>query len=145
MTIAKTTLNILTKTVGATGLALVAYDAHTTGRIVSPEYVKEKKTDGITERYLDDLKLDSKSIVKQHAKEGIFKYFLDENLSGFFHGVSGYFHGLGESMSSNVVPLALSLGTFVGKGFFSKLSGVGLLAYGGIFLAQELLGIGKHE
>lgn len=145
MAIAKTTLNILTKTAGATGLALIAYDAHTTGRIISPEHVKEKKTEAITERYLDDLKLESKSIVKQHTKEGIFKYFLDENFSGFFHGVSGYFHGLGESLSSNVIPLGLSLGTFIGKGIISKLSGAGLIAYGGIFLAQEIFGIGKHE
>jgi len=39
----------------------------------------------------------------------------------------------------------LVAGTILGgKGIFSKFCGAGLLAYGGIFLAQEMFGIGKE-
>lgn len=145
--------NILTKTVGAIGLGLVAYDSHVVGKIESRSVPKNHKSEVLVDHYIDDLKLDSPSVVKQHAKKGIFKYFLDENLSEFFLGVGGYIKGFSSMLVNNVVPFGLAVGTLMGKegGSFlrsqtvSKFCGAGLLAYGGIFLAQEFFGIGKSK
>lgn len=139
-------LNVLTKTVGAAGLGLVLYDSHHAGKIKAPITEMEGKSKSLSHHYMEDMKLESASKVRAHAKEGIFKYFLDENFSGFFHATSGYIGGFCSMLTTNAIPLALSIGTLIGgKGIFSKACGAGLLAYGGIFLAQEALGIGKKE
>lgn len=135
----------LAKTVGVIGLGLVVYDSHKAGKHISGEYAKEKKADSLSEHYLDDLKLDSNSTVKMKAKEGIFRYHLDENLTGFFNGITGYAKGFCDLLVSNAIPFGLSVGTLLTKGLASKVFGAGLLAYGGVFVAQEFLGIGKSE
>lgn len=143
------TTNILTKVVGGSAAALCLYSSHVYGKIKASENAKEHKADTITERYLDDMKLDSPSITKMKAKEGIFRYFVDEDLSGFFKSIGGYGKGFATMAVSNVIPLGLAAGTFIGsqgiKGKVSKFCGAGLLAYGGIFLLQEIFGIGKHH
>lgn len=137
--------NVLTKTVGVIGLGLVAVDAHHAGKHEAGVMEKEHKADSLSKRYMEDQKLDSNSIVKAHAKEHIFKYFLDENLSGFFTAISGYAKGFTETVVNNVIPFGLAVGTLLTKKAVSKCFGAGLLAYGGIFLAQEIFGIGKAE
>lgn len=137
--------NVLTKVAGGIGLGLILVDSHHAGKISAHQTEKNHKAHSMSERYLDDMKLDSPSVVKQHVKKGLFNFFMDENLTGFFTSIGGYFNGFTKMMVGNVIPLALSAGTFVGKGLFSKACGVGLLAYGGIFLAQEIFGIGKSK
>ena len=141
--------NIATKAFGAGALALVAYDCHTAAKIHAHAYEKNHKAEGITERFLEDQKMESPSIVRQQAKEGIFKFFLDENFSDFFVSIAGYAKGFSSMLVSNVIPFALAAGTLMGKKgtkqIFSKFCGAGLLAYGGVFLAQEVLGIGKSK
>jgi hypothetical protein len=137
--------NILTKVTGGVGLGLILIDSHNAGKISASQTEKNHKATSISERYLDDMKLDSPSVVKQHVKKGLFNYFVDENLTGFFTSIGGYVNGFSKMMVGNVIPLALSAGTFAGKGLFSKACGIGLLAYGGIFLAQEIFGIGKSK
>lgn len=139
------TLNFITKTVGAGGIGMVLYDTHVAGKIRASAYEKNHKAGSLSETAMEDLKLDSPSVIKSHVKKGIFHYKMDENLSGFFTAISGYFKGAGTMLVGNVIPLTLSVGTFVGKGIFSKLCGAGLLAYGGIFLLQEGFGIGKSK
>jgi len=140
---------VLTKTVGVIGLGLVGYDAHVAGKIQSHAYAKNDKAESLTNHYLEEQKLDSPSVVRQHVKKGLFKYFLDENVSGFFTGIGGYIGGFTSMVVNNVIPFGLAVGAVLGKGkvggVFSKFCGAGLLAYGAIFLAQELLGIGKSE
>lgn len=138
-------LNFLTKSVGVAGLGLIAYDAHHAGKIYAPMYEKNHKAEQLSERYLDELKLDSPSVVKEATKKRIFRFFIDENISGFFTTIGGYCKGFGSMLVDNIAPLALAGGTFIGKGIFSKLCGAGLLAYGGIFLLQEFFGIGKAK
>jgi len=138
--------NILAKTAGGAALLLVGIDSHMAGKRAASQTEKNHKANGLSERYLDDMKLDSPSVVKQHVKKGLFNYFLDENLSGFFTSIGGYAKGFSKMMVGNVIPLALSAGAiFGGKNWFSKGCGLGLVAYGGIFLAQELFGIGKSH
>ncbi len=135
--------NIATKTLGVIGLGLVAYDSHVRGADESHEFSKKIKTDSITKHYLDELSLENPSSVREEAKKQIFNYRLDENFSTFFTGVAGYCKGFGEMLVKNVVPFGLSVRTILTKGTVSKLFGAGLLAYGGVFLAQEIFGLGK--
>ena len=128
---------------------MVAYDCHTAAKIEAYAHEKNTKAEEITSRYLDDQKMESPSVVRQKAKEGLFHYFLDENVSGFFTSIAGYAKGFTSMLVSNVIPFALAAGTLMGKKgtkqIFSKFCGVGLLAYGGIFLAQEAFGIAKSK
>ena len=142
-------VNILTKAVGVTGLALVAYDSHTAGKIESSSYQKQVKAGSLRDTYVDTLTLDSPSIVQSKVKNKFFGMKLDENLSDFFTGISGYAKGFTSMTVSSVIPLALSLGTLVksktsafGK-MVSRGSAAGLLAYGAIFIGREVMGIGK--
>lgn len=137
--------NILTKTVGVIGLGLVGYDAHVAGKIKAYSNEKNHKADSLSERYLDDMKLDSPSITKARVKEELFKYSTDESMTGFFHNIAGYVKGSISSLVGNVIPLGLAAGTFVNRGLFSKVCAVGLAAYGSIFLLQEAFGIGKSH
>lgn len=138
--------NILAKTAGWAALGLIGYDSHMAGKISAHQTEKNHKAESITERYLDDMKLDSPSMVKQHVKKGLFRYFMDENFTGFFTSIGGYFKGASQMMVGNIIPLALSAGAILGgKGLFSKACGLGLVAYGGVFLAQEIFGIGKSK
>lgn len=136
---------ILAKTVGVIGLGLIGYDAHCAGKMTAKQHVKNTKAESLAEHYMDDLKLESPSVIKGAVKEKLFHYHVDENFSGFFHAIAGYFKGFGSMLVSNVIPLGLVAGTLLTKGLPSKLFGAGLAAYGGIFLLQEIFGIGKHE
>lgn len=138
-------LNVLTKTVGATGLGLVLYDAHTAGKLHGSMHEKNSKASSLTHHAQEDLMLDSPSIVQAKLKEKVFHYHLDENFMGFFHTIGGYMSGATSMMVNQVVPFALSIGTLATKGIASKLFGAGLLAYGGIYIAQHVFGIGKGE
>lgn len=146
-------LNFLTKSVGVAGLGLIAYDAHHAGKIYAPMYEKNHKAEQLSERYLDDMKLDSPSVVKEAAKKRIFNFFVDENISSFFTTIAGYCKGFGSMLVNHVIPFGLAIGTLClggikGKGFggaLSKFCGAGLLAYGSIFLLQEIFGIGKSK
>jgi hypothetical protein len=144
-------VNVLTKAVGITGLGLVAYDSHTAGKIESSSYQKQVKASSITNTYMDTLTLDSPSIVQSKVKNKFFKLKTDENLSDFFTGIIGYAKGFASMTVSSIIPLALSLGTLVksktsaiGK-MVSRASAVGLVAYCGIFLGREVMGIGKPK
>lgn len=137
--------NVVAKTVGVIGLGLIGYDSHCAGKMVASSYTKNTKATSLSERYMDDMKLDSPSTVKAGVKKGLFNFSLDENLSGFFTSIAGYAKGFGTMAVGNFIPVGLSLGAVFTKGLFSKVCGAGLLAYGGIFLAQEIFGIGKHK
>ena len=137
--------NVIAKTVGGIGLGLVVIDAHAAGKHEAGVREKEHKANDLTTRFLDDTKLESNSAVKAHAKRSIFRYFVDENISGFFAAMTGYAKGFSDMLVSNVVPFGLAVGTLLTHKTVSKCFGAGLLAYGGIFLAREIFGIGKTK
>lgn len=135
--------NLLTKTIGAIGLGLVGYDSYVAARIQSEDYSKNAKTNWMERSYFDEITLDHPSVVKRNLKKGIFHYTMDENITGFFNGVTGGVKGATAMFLHNWIPTLLALGTFVGKGIFSKGCAAGLVGYGLMVLAQEILGIGK--
>lgn len=145
MNFAGKTAGILAKGVGAAGLALVVYDSHKAGKLEAPKNEKAMKAENLTEHYMNDMKLESTSHVQSEVKKRIFKFYADENISSFFTSTGGYAKGFGAMLVQNVVPFGLSVGALFTKGIVSRLSGLGLVAYGGIFLLQEAFGIGKSH
>ena len=139
--------NVLPKVAGGLGLALVAYDSHTAGKINGPAYEKSANTAAIEDAYLEHLKLGSPSATKSEFQKQLFKFKMDENISPFFSHIKGYFGGFCSMLVDNVIPLGLSLGALLSRkgGLLSKAFGIGLVAYGGIFVMQEILGIGKSK
>lgn len=138
--------NILFKAVGAAGLGLVVYDSHKTGKIQAPLSEKTLKSKQLSDHFFDNTKLEGASEVRSKANKLVLKYFVDENLTSFFSNIGGYIKGFTSMLINNVVPLGLAIGTLVSpKGFLSKAFGVGLLAYGGIFMLQKAFGIGTHK
>lgn len=139
--------NVLTQAVGITGLGLIAYDSHTYGKINSSAHQKKSTADELTDSYIHSETLETPSIVQSKVKKGYFNFVMEDSLLEFFHSATGYIGGFSSMLVSSVIPLALSLGTLVGskgaKGLVSKTCGVGLLAYGGVFLIRDVLGIGK--
>lgn len=144
-----TVLNILAKTAGAISLGLIAYDAHTVGRVKGIAFEKNWKADELNKLHERNLKIDSPSATKLAIRKNIFRVFLDENVTGFFTTLAGYFGGFFSMVIDNIIPFGLALGTFIGskgpRGVISKFCGAGLLAYGGIFLLKEIFGIGKDK
>ena len=136
---------VLAKTAGYGSLGLLAYDSHVAGTIEGPRTEKNFKAENLSDQYLNNMKLDSPSIVKSEVKKGIFRFMADETLSSFFTNIGGYVSGFSKMLVSNVIPLGLSIGAVCTKGAVSKGFGIGLAAYGGIFLLQEAFGIGKSH
>lgn len=139
------TLGFISKTAGIVGLGIVAYDSHKTGMHHSEVNVKETKAGSLSHHFMEDMSSESPSTAKMKLRETILNYRMDENISGFFTGIQGYAKGFGEMLIHNAIPFVLSLGAVCTKGAASKFFGVGLLAYGGIILAQEIFGIGKQK
>lgn len=142
--------NVLAKTAGVAGLGLVLLDAHTAGKIEASKNEKNIKTEALTEHYLNDMSLDSPSVVKSAVKKKIFNFYADEHFTDFFTNTGGYISGFSSMLVKNVVPFGLAIGALFApkgpKGIITKLFGAGLVVYGGIFLLQEMFGIGKaHE
>lgn len=135
--------NIVTKGVGAAALGLVLYDSHTLGKIESSAYQKDSKANSLVKSYATTMMQEKPSIVESNLKRGIFNLRLQETVSDFFTGIIGYVKGFTSMAVSNVIPLALSVGTLATKGLLSKCFGAGLLGYGAIFVAQEGFGFGK--
>jgi len=137
-------VNILTKAIGVAAVGIIAYDANTAGKIESSSHQKQVKADSMRDAYVNTLSQDSPSIIKSTIKKKYLGLTTDENLSGTFTGIAGYVSGFGTMIVNNVLPLALSAGAII-KNPLSKFFGAGLLAYGGLFIGREVMGIGKPK
>ena len=131
------------KAIGGIGLLAVAYDSHNAAKEYSTMHAKNHKAKTLVHHAMSDMKLDSPSIIKSELKSKIFKFHLEENISDFFVSAGEYVKGIASMLVGNVIPLGLAAVTVLTNGTLSKLFGLGLLGYGGIFLLQEGLGIGK--
>jgi len=137
--------NIITKGIGVAALGMVAVDSHSAGKIESSANQKKAKAGGLSDAYFNTLTQDSPSVIQSKIKNKFFGLQLDENLSAAFTGIAGYAKGFSSMLVSNVIPLALSAGIMMTKGITSRVFGAGLLAYGGLFIGREVLGIGKPD
>ena len=136
---------VIAKGIGAVGLGLVLYDAHTLGKIESASNQKRSAANMIAGPFANTMMQDSASILESRAKKGFSNFMMEENMSTFFTGIGGYFKGVGSMLVSHIVPLGLSIGALATprNSLASKVFGFGLLAYGGMFMLHDVMGIGK--
>ena len=137
------------KTAGLAGLAAIAYDAHKLGQIRASEYRKDAIGASGVDAYIDSKSLDRPSALMSKIQDARFNAEMHGKLfngvRNAFNSVKGYVKGLGESLVSNVVPLALSAVSIMAKGKLSKGAAIGLTAYGAYDVAKNAFGIGKNH
>lgn len=121
--------NILAKTVGAAGIGLLTYDAHTCAKDNSKMYSTRRKTDKIESLYYDTLNLSHPSRLKDSAKKTVLNLEMDSNVDTVFYKISGYVKSIGHYIVEHTIPIGLSAAALLTKGLVSKASAIGLAAY----------------
>lgn len=139
----------LAKATGYVGLAAIAYDAHKLGQVRAGEQRRSAIADSGLDAYMDSKTLDRPSVLMSKAQNKRFdmemKGHLFNGVRNFFNSVVGYVKGFGESLVTNVVPLALTTAAVLTKGAASKVAAIGLAAYGTVDVAKNCFGAGKEH
>lgn len=139
----------LAKATGYVGLAAIAYDAHKLGQVRAGEQRRSAIADSGLDAYMDSKTLDRPSVLMSKAQNKRFdmemKGHLFNGVRNFFNSVVGYVKGFGESLVTNVVPLALTTAAVLTKGAASKAAAIGLAAYGTADVAKNCFGAGKEH
>ena len=139
----------LAKATGYVGLAAIAYDAHKLGQGRAGEQRRSAIADSGLDAYIDSKTLDRPSVLMSKAQNKRFdmemKGHLFNGVRNFFNSVVGYVKGFGESLVTNVVPLALTTAAVLTKGAASKAAAIGLAAYGTVDVAKNCFGVGKNH
>lgn len=139
----------LAKATGYVGLAAIAYDAHKLGQVRAGEQRRSAIADSGLDAYMDSKTLDRPSVLMSKAQNKRFdmemKGYLFNGVRNFFNSVVGYVKGFGESLVTNVVPLALTTAAVLTKGAASKAAAIGLAAYGTVDVAKNCFGAGKEH
>lgn len=139
----------LAKATGYVGLAAIAYDAHKLGQVRAGEQRRSAIADSGLDAYMDSKTLDRPSVLMSKAQNKRFdmemKGHLFNGVRNFFNSVVGYVKGFGESLVTNVVPLALTTTAVLTKGAASKAAAIGLAAYGTVDVAKNCFGAGKEH
>lgn len=136
------------KAAGVAAAALVAYDAHSYGKIKGEEEAQNSKTNSLETASLNKLCYENPSIVQNKLRDKMFAYKADDNIFPFFNNLKGYIKGVGEMILNDAIPLGLAMGAILTPtkhAFVSKAFGLGLLVYGAAFVAEEFLGLGRKN
>jgi len=136
---------ILTKGVGAIGVASTIYDAHIIGRMQADCYAKQKDADACTETINNTQYLSSPSQTTAKMKDFVNDLEMDNNIRHFGNSTIGYFKGFVNMLVDGVVPFGLGLCALFSKGLVAKASAIGLGIYGGIKLFKDVLGFGHYN
>lgn len=141
--------NAVAKTTGYVGLAAVVYDAHKLGKVRAGENRREAIATAGLDAYMDSKQLNKPSCLMSELQNKRFdmemKGKLFNGVRNFFNSAKGYVKGVGESLVSNVVPLALSAVTILTKGKASKVAATALATYGAVDVARNAFGVGKEH
>lgn len=135
----------LAKGAGVAALGVIAYDAHTWGKMQSDVYAKSKDANACIDRFNNTQFLSSPSITTAKLKKGVFNLESENNTRHFFNSAIGYFKGFGSMLIHDVLPLGLGLTALFGKGKWSKGSAIGLGIYAGIKFFKDVLGLGNYN
>lgn len=135
----------LAKGTGLAALGVVAYDAHTWGKIQADVYAKSKDADACARAFNNTQYLSSPSITTANLKKGVYHLETDSNARHFVNSAIGYFKGFGSMLINSVIPFGLGLGALIGKGKTSKGCALGLGVYGVFKLFKDVLGFGHYN
>lgn len=122
---------VVTKSIGAGGLGLGIYDAHSKAKRESIRQGKRYMADNTMDAWMNSTRLESDSEVEAGMRKVARNWRLDSPVPKIWGNLKGYASGFFHSVAENVVPIVLSAGVFASKtgSAISKLSMVGLGGY----------------
>ncbi len=126
---------ILTKATGIAALGLVAYDAHSIGKLQADLYSSEKDAKSAAYYLNNSMYSTNMSKVQEAVKDASYRMELDSTWKRFFNEGIGYVKGFTSMLVEHVVPLGLGLGTLLTKGKTAKFCAGGL----GIYAIYEFM------
>lgn len=135
----------LSKGAGIAALGVIAYDAHTWGKIQADVYAKSRDADACTKAFNNTQYLTEPSVTTAALKKGWYHLETDSNVRHFVNSAIGYFKGISSMLVNSVIPLSLGLGALIGKGKVSKGCALGLGVYGVLKLFKDVLGFGHYN
>lgn len=135
----------LAKGTGLAALGMVAYDAHTWGKIQSDVYAKSRDADACMRAFNNTQYLSEPSATTAALKKGVYHLETDSNARHFVNSGIGYFKGFGSMLINKVIPFGLGIGALFGKGKTSKGCAIGLGVYGLVKLFKDVLGFGHYN
>lgn len=135
-------VNIATKTAGGLVAGLVLYNAHSVGKKVSKENVKECCANRMTSFYMKSRRMEDRSAVTNKLKDWYFRTNADWNLPDKFNAVTGYVKGAFTQIASDIIPAVLATGALLSKKA-GKFFAAGLGIYAIKYLLCDVMDIGR--
>lgn len=136
----------LAKSAGALALGLVAYDAHTLGKINGDAYAKTQDAKACQKYFNNTMLLTEPSTCMSKAKDFIFNWQVQDNMRHFVNSAIGYFKGVGSMLVNEIVPLTLGIGAVASKNKKAACGfGIGLAAYGILKFFKDVCGFGHSN
>ena len=103
---------VVTKSIGAGGLGLGIYDAHSKAKRESIRQGKRYMADNTMDAWMNSTRLESDSEVEAGMRKVARNWRLDSPVPKIWGNLKGYVSGFFHSITENVVPIVLSAGFF---------------------------------
>ena len=136
--------NIVSKTVGVTGMSLVFYDAYKNGKSKS-----KKMEQSITADYMTDIFDASRTSSKNsRATVAMQEKVKDLRMNNFivpmYGKIKGFIKGFITTLGDNIIPVTFASLAIASKGKLSKLGAIGVATCGVISVLKDGFGVGKE-
>ena len=139
----------LSKASGAAAIGMIAYDAHTYGKLQADVYSQSREADDCADAINNTLYLTEPSIIQSKIKKKLFNLESENNIGNIWNSAVGYLGGVGEMLVSGVIPLGLGITALLASvkkhGKLCKAAGIGLVAYGAIKFIRDTLGFSQKN
>lgn len=135
---------VISRVTGAAAAGLMLFEAHNEGLVTSKKEQIETTANRLPDEYINSMKMDTKSLTGNELKNEFFKWQLDNNIPEFFASIKGYGKGIVESLTSNIIPVALATGAIMFKKA-GRFCAVGLGLCGAKYLLYDVFSIGKPK
>ena len=134
--------NIVSKVLGGVAAAGIAYDSHYVGKKCSSENVKIKQANRISDVYMPSRRLENRSKLTSDLKDKYFRFHLNLHIFDKINAATGYIKGAFKQLADNIIPASLATGALLSRNY-SKLFGIGLIAYGLKYLITDVVDVGR--
>lgn len=135
---------VISKVVGGAAAGLMLFEANNEGKVTSKMMQKKTTANRLPDEYLNSMRMDTKTLVGGELKKEFFKWQLDDNIPEVFAAIKGYAAGVFESLTTNIIPVALATGALLFKKA-GRFCAVGLGLCGAKYLLYDVFNLGKPE
>lgn len=135
---------VISRIAGTAAAGLMLFEAHHEGMAISKKEQIRTTANRLPDEYLHSMRMETKSVVGNELKKEFFKWQMDDNIPEFFAGIKGYFKGIAESLTANIIPVALATGAIMFKKA-GRFCAIGLGLCGAKYLLNDVFSIGKPE